>query len=175
MPTLPTTLLTTPPAVDALSLAHGSGLVETVDGLVENDRRHGTVTALLILAADARPEECPDTPEQPLQNVVARLRAGTRAGDTWFALDERHAAVVLTALPPAAAEGVVERVTDTLLVALELSELTCPDRVGVRVSIGASLALLRAHDGRETVQQAVDALAVARADGGHCARIRTLG
>ncbi|NIZ89414.1 EAL domain-containing protein [Kineococcus rubinsiae] len=167
---------------DDTALTSGSELTALVQQALDADRRRGSGCALLLLGTDVtRPRTGAADPgapgedaaggEDPSAAVVRRLRSSVRSADRWIPLGEHLHAVLLTGLPLPVAEGVVDRVADALLHALESSALTAPERSGVRVSIGASLAPFRATTSADAIAQAVSALAAARSAGGHCARI----
>lgn len=172
---VPTTPTTAPAALaEAAPTPTGpdtSGLEVLLADALEADRRVGTATGLLLLgvhgsrAADLDAGE-PGSPGA----VVRRMRSSVRSQDRWVPLTDDLHALLLTGLPRTGAEGVVDRVADALLHALESSPLTDPD-AGARVSIGASLSPTRAVTATDAVAQARAALEAARAAGGHCARI----
>lgn len=152
------------PAVVDLAPAGQRDLVTTVSQAIDDDRRVGTGTGLLVVGVDG--SEGSSTASRAA--VVARMRRAVRSVDRWIPVGPDLFAVLLTGLPRAGSEGVVERVADALLMAVETSMDTHPD---VSVSIGASLAPTRAATGAEAQRQAVAALDAARRAGGHCARI----
>lgn len=152
------------PAVVDLAPAGQRDLVATVSQAIDDDRRVGTGTGLLVVGVDG--SEGSSTASRA--TVVARMRRAVRSVDRWIPVGPDLFAVLLTGLPRAGSEGVVERVADALLMAVETSMDTHPD---VSVSIGASLAPTRAATGAEAQRQAVAALDAARRAGGHCARI----
>ena len=152
------------PAVLDLAPAGQRDLVTTVSQAIDDDRRVGTGTGLLVVGVDG--SEGSSTASRAA--VVARMRRAVRSVDQWIPVGPDLFAVLLTGLPRAGCEGVVERVADALLMAVETSMDTHPD---VSVSIGASLAPTRAGTGAEAQRQAVAALDSARRAGGHCARI----
>jgi len=159
---------------DPVALASQQGLDVIVAQAVDTDRRRGSGCALLLLGTDDGQEEAGDgggRADAASALVVRRLRSSIRSADRWIPLGDRLHAVLLTGLPVTVAEGVVDRVADALLHALESSALTAPEASGVRVSIGASLAPSRATTSADAVAQAAAALGAARAAGGHCARI----
>ena len=142
-------------------------LTDRVGAALDADRRAGTGTGLLVVGVDAA-AGTEGRSVAARAEVVRRMRRAVRSVDRWMALGPDLFAVLLTGLPPAGGEGVVERVADALLMAVETSAETHPD---VSVSIGASLAPTRAATGAEAQGQAFAALEAARAAGGHCARI----
>nr|WP_276611929.1 diguanylate cyclase [Kineococcus vitellinus] len=143
--------------VAALDAALGDALAQ--------DRRCGTGTGLLLVSLDARAGASADPAA-----VVRRARRAARSRDRWFPLAADRFAVLLTGLPAGGCEAVVERVADALLLAVESSPSTAPE-LGVRLSIGASLAPDRARSAEQAREQAGAALEAARRAGGHCARI----
>ncbi|PRY15348.1 EAL domain-containing protein [Kineococcus rhizosphaerae] len=137
-------------------------LAEVVSQALEADRRTGTGTGLLLVGVDGTSRR------GGREDVVRRMRRAVRSVDRWIPLGADQFAVLLTGLPRAGSEGVVERVADALLMAVELA---VDDHPSLSVSIGASLAPDRAATGVEAHRQAVAALESARGAGGHCARI----
>ena len=140
------------------ALLEGRRELETaLRAALEADLHVGTTTGLLLVGGVSSPA------------LVRRMHAAVRAGDRWTALPGELHAVLLTGLPPAGSEGVVDRAADALLHAVE----SCPRSGGeVRVSIGASLGPGRAGTAEEAIGQALLALGSARRAGGRCARIR---
>jgi len=136
-------------------------LADLVSEAIETDRRTGTGTGLLLVGVDGTCEQ------GGREAVVRRMRRAVRSVDRWIPLGDQFA-VLLTGLPRAGSEGVVERVADALLMA---AELAVDDHPTISVSIGATLAPSRAMTGAEAHRQAVAALDAARTAGGHCARI----
>ncbi|NAZ83707.1 diguanylate cyclase, partial [Kineococcus sp. R8] len=159
--------LSTPDPVAAVARY---GLDAVLQQAVDTDRRRGSGCALLLLGTDAT-GAADTSAADPSALVARRLRSSVRSADRWIPLGERLHAVLLTGLPLTVAEGVVDRVADALLHALESSALTAPEASGIRVSIGASLAPTRAATAADAVTQAAAALEAARSAGGHCARI----
>ncbi len=175
--TPPTTLLSpaAPPTAPAATGPTGSAapaahrvLREELLRAVDADARWGTATGLLLLAVDgtAADDDCAGA-------VAQRLRTAVRSRDRWLTLGGRSHALLLVDLPPALGEASVDRAADALLHALESAERTAPQRTGLRVSVGAGLAAGGACDADDLLDLALDALAAARAAGGHCARLRT--
>jgi len=163
-----------PAPADPVALASQQGLDVIVAQAVDAERRRGSGCALLLLGTDDGRHEDGDgggRADEASALVVRRLRTSIRSADRWIPLGDRLHAVLLTALPVTVAEGVVDRVADALLHALESSARTAPEASGVRVSIGASLAPSRAATSADAIAQAAAALAAARTAGGHCARI----
>lgn len=162
---VPAPVLAHRPAVEAGPPAAGLG--EQVGEALEEGRRAGTGTGLLVVGVDAAvgtEGRCGPARAE----VVRRMRRAVRSVDRWLPVGPDLFAVLLTGLPRSGSEGVVERVADALLMAVETSMDSHPD---VSVSIGASLAPTRAHTGAEAQRQALAALDAARRAGGHCARI----
>ncbi|MEZ0491021.1 EAL domain-containing protein [Kineococcus sp. TBRC 1896] len=139
-----------------------STLTDVVGQALEADRATGTGTGLLLVGVDGI---CRAGGREA---VVRRMRRAVRSVDRWIPLGPDLFAVLLTGLPRAGSEGVVERVADALLLAVELA---VNDHPAVSVSIGASLAPARAVTAAEAHRQAAAALESARGAGGHCARI----
>ncbi|WP_432543137.1 EAL domain-containing protein [Kineococcus sp. SYSU DK002] len=146
--------------------ARTASLSDLLPGLLadalEGDRRAGTGTGLLLVGVDGTCRR------GGRDAVVRRMRRAVRSVDRWLPLAPDLFAVLLTGLPRAGSEGVVERVADALLMAVELA---VDDHPAMSVSIGASLAPQRALTGAEAHRQALAALESARGAGGHCARI----
>jgi EAL domain-containing protein (putative c-di-GMP-specific phosphodiesterase class I) len=151
------------PVVVEVPPAGQQELSARVGEALDDDRRVGTGTGLLVVGVDGG-EGSPASRAA----VVRRMRRAVRSVDRWIPVAPDLFAVLLTGLPRAGSEGVVERVADALLMAVETSMDSHPD---VSVSIGASLAPDRAATGAEAQRQAVAALDAARRAGGHCARI----
>ncbi|WP_432513186.1 EAL domain-containing protein [Kineococcus sp. SYSU DK001] len=137
-------------------------LTDLVADALEGDRRTGTGTGLLLVGVDGTCRR------GGRDAVVRRMRRAVRSVDRWLPLAPDLFAVLLTGLPRAGSEGVVERVADALLMAVEIA---VDDHPSMSVSIGASLAPQRALTGAEAHRQALAALETARGAGGHCARI----
>ncbi|WP_432546611.1 hypothetical protein [Kineococcus sp. SYSU DK004] len=163
-PAAPPTAPTTGPTAPAAHRVLREELLRAVDA----DARWGTATGVLLLAVDgtAADDDCTVA-------VAQRLRTAVRSRDRWLSLGERSHALVLVDLPPALAEASVDRAADALLHALESAERTTPRCTGLRVSVGAGLATGGTCDADDLLDLALDALAAARAAGGHCARLRT--
>lgn len=142
--------------------ARAVALTDLVTEALEGDRRTGTGTGLLLVGVDGT------CGRGGREDLVRRMRRAVRSVDRWVPLGPTHFAVLLTGLPRAGSEGVVERVADALLLAVELAVDVHPS---LSVSIGASLAPTRAATAGEAHRQAVQALDSARGAGGHCARI----
>jgi EAL domain-containing protein (putative c-di-GMP-specific phosphodiesterase class I) len=137
-------------------------LTDVVADALEADRVTGTGTGLLLVGVDGTCRR------GGREAVVRRMRRAVRSVDRWIPLGPDLFAVLLTGLPRAGSEGVVERVADALLMAVELA---VDDHPTMSVSIGASLAPVRAVTAAEAHRQADAALESARGAGGGCARI----
>ncbi|MEZ0166584.1 EAL domain-containing protein [Kineococcus sp. LSe6-4] len=137
-------------------------LTDVVAAALEADRATGTGTGLLLVGVDGTCRR------GGREAVVRRMRRAVRSVDRWIPLGPDLVAVLLTGLPRAGSEGVVERVADALLLAVELA---VDDHPAMSVSIGASLAPTRALTAAEAHRQAAAALESARGAGGSCARI----
>ncbi|WP_380170341.1 EAL domain-containing protein [Kineococcus sp. DHX-1] len=137
-------------------------LTDVVAQALEADRATGTGTGLLLVGVDGTCRR------GGREAVVRRMRRAVRSVDRWLPLGPDLFAVLLTGLPRAGSEGVVERVADALLLAVELA---VDDHPTMSVSIGASLAPVRAVTAAEAHRQASAALESARGAGGGCARI----
>lgn len=137
-------------------------LTDVVAQALETDRATGTGTGLLLVGVDGTCRR------GGREAVVRRMRRAVRSVDRWLPLGPDLFAVLLTGLPRAGSEGVVERVADALLLAVELA---VDDHPTMSVSIGASLAPARAVTAAEAHRQAAAALESARGAGGGCARI----
>ncbi len=154
------------PARESVDAAEASPrhptLTDVVAQALEADRATGTGTGLLLVGVDGTCRR------GGREAVVRRMRRAVRSVDRWLPLGPDLFAVLLTGLPRAGSEGVVERVADALLLAVELA---VDDHPTMSVSIGASLAPVRAVTAAEAHRQASAALESARGAGGGCARI----
>ncbi|PPK97456.1 EAL domain-containing protein (putative c-di-GMP-specific phosphodiesterase class I) [Kineococcus xinjiangensis] len=148
-------------------LASRSGLLARLQTAVDAGRTRGVGAVLLLVAVETE-DGTPQRLHAP-RALDRRLRAAVRSQDVTLELAPGLHALVLVDVFPGQAEAVAERVSDSVLLALEAATGDASPRV--LVSIGASLSPDRASSADEALGQAEDALLLARAAGGDCARI----